>query len=113
MRIQPVARENLWSENIENIELLILSVCNLTLKGIIVRGSNGKVLLASIKVTDTGIAEINKAIRDAGLKIPNQILTCPEEVLDFKCFNSDLVPYIEDIFLNKFENVMSLQSYEC
>jgi hypothetical protein len=85
---------------------LILSVCNLTLKGIIVRGSNGKVLLASIKVTDTGIAEINKTIRDTGLEIPNQIFTCPEEVLDFKCFNSDLAPYIEDIFLNKFETVM-------
>ena len=59
-------------------------------------------------MTDTRKTEINKAIRDAGLEIPNQIFTCPEEVLDFKCFNSDLVPYIEDIFLNKFENVMSL-----
>ena len=64
-------------------------------------------------MTYTGTAEINKAIRDAGLEIPNQIFTCPEEVLDFNCFNSDLVPYIEDIFLNKLENVMSLQSYEC
>jgi hypothetical protein len=109
MQKQPVVREILPCENTDSIEIPIVSICNISLNKDECLSSDQMTGIAGIhKVSYTGTAEIDSEIIDAGMEIPNEIYSTPEEALNLKLFNPELVPYIEDIFLKKHRGVVSL-----
>ena len=64
------------------------------------------------KITYTGTAEIGPQIIEGGLEVPTLIYHSPEEALQLQSFDSEIRPYIKDIFLNKYPSVIALHSLD-
>jgi hypothetical protein len=67
-----------------------------------------KQILGIDKVQYTGEADLSPKIIDAGLELPTIIHETPEQALNLNLFDPLLRPYIEDIFLKKYPQVVSL-----
>ena len=109
MRKFPPVREILPAHSENLIQIPTLTVCNLSVNH--ETAINPKQLgdIAGInKVSYTGTAEISSEIIDAGLEIPNVIYETPDEALNLTLFDPEIVPYIKNIFLEKYRGVVSL-----
>jgi hypothetical protein len=69
-------------------------------------------VLGGSKVSYTGEADISSKIIDPGLEIPTLIHKSAEEALNLSLFDIELRPYLQDIFLDKYPNVVSLHSLD-
>jgi hypothetical protein len=69
-------------------------------------------VLGGSKVSYTGEADISHQIIDTGLEIPTLIHKSAEEALNLNLFDEELRPYLKDIFLDKYPNVVSLHSLD-
>jgi hypothetical protein len=67
--------------------------------------------LGNSKVSYTS-ADISPQIIDAGLEISTLIHKSPEEALNLSLFGLELRPYLKEIFLDKYPNVVSLHSLD-
>jgi hypothetical protein len=71
-----------------------------------------KEVLGGNKVTYTGEANISSHIIETGLKIPTLIPNSLEEALNLSLFDHEFRPYLADIFLKKYPQVVSLHSLD-
>ena len=71
-----------------------------------------KEVLGGNKITYTGEADISSQIIENGLEIPTLIHDSPEAALNLSLFNHEFRPYLADIFLKKYPQVVSLHSLE-
>jgi hypothetical protein len=69
-------------------------------------------ILGGNKISYTGTAEITPNIIDAGLEVPTQIYQSAEEALNLDLFEPHIRPYVKEIFLDKYPNVVSLHSLD-
>jgi hypothetical protein len=105
----PPPREILSSENITDFSLHIPMVCNVSInESYNVDESNMEHIAGIKKVSYTGTAEISSEIIDAGLEIPNIIHSTPEEAVNWNLFEPEVQPYLKELFLEKYRDVVSL-----
>ena len=109
MRKFPPAQEILPSAEDFSVDLPSTTVFNVTIT------EEGKILEKDLqnmaggkKVSYDGTAEISAEIIDAGLEIPNLIHASPEEALNLDLFPEEIRPYLRDLFLSKYRDLVSL-----
>ena len=71
-----------------------------------------KDVLGGEKVSYTGKADISSNIIDTGLEIPTLIHKTAREALNLEIFDPEIRPYLEEIFINQYPEVVSLHSLD-
>jgi hypothetical protein len=64
------------------------------------------------KVSYTGTAEVGPQVIDGGLDFPTIIHKSPADALNLEQYDPDIRPYIKDIFLDKYPEVIALHSLD-
>ena len=120
MKRNPPAKEVLQQGD-GYTDLPLPTVCSISVKNskTYELESNGKEVkellldtVGSEKVSYTGTAEMSPDIIEGGLEVPTIIHNTPEEALNVEEFTPEIRPYIKDIFLNKYPNVVALHSLD-
>jgi hypothetical protein len=114
MMEQPPAREILPQDPNDNFAPPVSSVFNLNIqeKFPVISEAELQDTAGINKVTYTGTAEIGPQIIEGGLDIPTIIHKTPQEALNLDCFEPEIRPYIKNIFLDKYPNVIALHSLD-
>jgi hypothetical protein len=109
MKTRPPAREILPLTNNVEINLPLLTVCNVIIdeNGVISK-EDLKHIAGGNKVSYTATTDISPDIIEAGMQPPNLIHNSPEEALDLNHVDAELRPYLADLFFKKYRNVVSL-----
>ena len=112
----PLGREILMANKTANIQLPIVtinSVSGIPISEMQVSDIDLADTVCSKEPTYYGEAEIKaEIIEPSGLEMPTIIYKNAAEAVDLSAYNEDVRPYIEDIFIKKYPEVVALHSLD-
>ena len=116
IKAHPVGREVLMAKATAQIKVLLYTVNNVTLS------QSPSVQVSDLDFADTimekeptyfGEAEIKpEIIEPSGLDLPTVIYTNAAEAIDLSLYSDDVHPFIKDIFITKYPEVVALHSLD-
>ncbi len=127
MKNKPPVRQILSETSTNEIKIERITVCNISIEdvnqneSILVNDkptpsedSNNDMndILGGTKVSYSGTAEIADTIMDTGLEAPTIVYDSPEEAIRLDRFEPEIRNFIDQIFLKKYRNVVSLHNLD-
>jgi hypothetical protein len=116
LRSYPLGREVLMAKSTAHIQVPLLTVHHISatdINDLKVSDLDYADIIMEKEPTFGGEAEIKpEIIEPAGLDLPTIIHSTASEAIDLSVYNEDVRPYIEDIFIKKYPEVVSLHSLD-
>ena len=120
LRDHPLGREILYSRVKDDVQVPLLTISKVSVKQEIFHAPDERII--DINPADTilrgeptysGEIEIDQDMIDPkGIELPTQVFANAAEAVDLSKYNEELRPFIKDIFIDKYPEVVALHSID-